>query len=284
MKIWINNRIVDAKDAKISVFDRGFLYGDGVFETMRGYDGVVFKVDEHLNRLDRSLGVVKIKIPYTKAALKKRIHRLLKINKLKNAYIRLTVTRGEGTVGLAKTNCKNPTTVIVAKKFTPYPAGMYKRGARVKIVKTRQNENSPVSGIKSVSFLNYILARLEAKEAGFDDAVMLNSKGQVCESTVSNIFLVKGRRLMTPLVKNGSLPGITRNAILESAPKVGLRAIEKTIRPGELYGADEVFLTNTLMEVMPVVWVDNHKIGSGKPGIFAKRLGLEYNNICKKRL
>ncbi len=276
MKVWINSKIINDKDAKVSVFDRGFLYGDGVFETMRSYSGIVFKADAHLDRLYNSLRAVKIKIPYSKSLLKSRIYKLLKINKLNDAYIRITATRGTGTVGLAKMDCKNPTVVIFVKKFTPYPARMYKNGISVKIVKVRQNENSPVSGIKSISFLNYILARFEAKKDGLDDAIMLNSKSEICESTISNIFLVKGRQLITPSLESGILPGITRKAILGLASRAGLRPREKKVTTKELYSADEVFLTNSLMEVMPVVKVDNRRINTGKPGIFTRLLHLEY--------
>jgi len=276
MKIWINNKIVDDKDAKVSVFDRGFLYGDGVFETMRSYNGVVFKLDEHLDRLFNSLKIVKIKIPYSKSLLKKQIYKLLKINRLNDAYIRITATRGTGAVGLAKIDCVIPTIVIIVKKFTPYSPKMYKNGVSAKIVNCRQNENSPVSRIKSISFLNYILARLEAKENGFDDAIMLNSKGAISEATISNVFLVKGKRLITPPLKSGILPGITRRIILKLAAKAGLKPKEEIVTPKAFYNADEVFLTNSLMEVMPVVKVDNRIIGKGNPGVFTRRIHLEY--------
>jgi len=272
MKIWLNNRIVDEKDANISVFDRGFMYGDGVFETMRGAAGVVFKLDEHLDRLYKSFKITAIKIPYSKDFLKKQIYQLLKINKLKDAYIRLTVTRGTGTLGLAKIECENPTVVITAKQFSPYPAWMYKKGIRVKIVKVRQNENSPVSGIKSVSFLNYILARLEAKKVGFDDAIMLNSKGRISEATVSNVFLIKREVLVTPSLKSGILPGITRKVIIKSASQLGIRVKESVVAPKDICNADEAFLTNSMMEVMPVVRVDNKIIGSGRPGALTKKI------------
>lgn len=284
MKIWLNGKIVNGKDAKVSVFDRGFLYGDGVFETMRSYKGIVFKLDEHLNRLYRSFGIIKIKIPYSEGLLKKQIYKMLKINKLKDAYVRVTATRGEGTVGLSKIDCSSPTVVIIAKKFTPYPAQMYRDGVMVKVVNTRQNENSPVSKIKSISFLNYILARLEAKEKGFDDAVMLNSRGQVAESTVSNVFLVRGRYLITPSLKSGILPGITRGVILKLAPRLGLNAKEKAVGPEELYAADEIFLTNSLMEIMPVVKVGNRIIGTGRPGIVTHRIHREYKKVIGMRL
>ena len=276
MKVWINGKIVSGKDAKVSVFDRGFLYGDGVFETMRSYDGIIFKADEHLDRLYNSLRIIKIKIPYSKLLLERHIYKTLEVNKLNNAYIRVTVTRGTGAVGLAKIDHMKPAVIIIVKNFAPYPTKMYRNGLKVKIVKIRQNENSPISKIKSISFLNYILARFEAKKSGFDDAIMLNSKGMVCESTVSNIFLLKGRQLITPSLESGILPGITRKTILGLASKVGLTAKEKQITAKELYSADEIFLTNSLMEVMPVVNVDNRRIGTGRPGIFTKKLHLAY--------
>jgi len=279
MKIWINGKLVNKKAATVSIFDRGFLYGDGVFETMRSYGRAVFKIDEHLSRLCNSLRVAKIKIPHSKSFLKKQIYRMLKINRLSNAYIRLTVTRGIGTVGLARIKGGKPTVVIFVNKLTPYPGKMYKDGITTRIVKIRQNENSPISGIKSVGFLNNILTRLEAKEEGCDDAIMMNSKGLICESTVSNIFLVKGKKLITPSLESGVLPGITRSAILKMAKKVKLKTKQARVTRTALYSADEIFLTNSLMEVMPVAKVDNRIIGKGKPGPITKKIHNEYKKL-----
>ena len=281
MKIWLNGKVVDERNAKVSVFDRGFLYGDGVFETMRSYNGVVFKLDEHLYRLNRSLKITEIKIPYPAAFLKKQVYGLLKVHKINDAYIRITVTRGVGTIGLAKITCKRPTIMIVVNKFVPYPETMYKKGVSLKTVSAAQNENSPASMIKSTSFLNYILARLEAKKGGFDDAIMLNSKKRICESTVSNIFMVKGRDLITPPAEEGVLPGITREVILSLAARLGLKAREKALNLKRLYSADEVFLTNSLMEVMSVSEVDGRFIGSGKPGEFTHKIHLKYKKIVQ---
>jgi branched-chain amino acid aminotransferase len=279
MKVWLNNKIVSMKEAKVSVFDRGFLYGDGVFETMRSYGGIVFKLDEHLDRLYDSLKITQIRLPYPKSFLKGQIYRLLKVNKIKDAYIRLTVTRGVGTVGLARIICKKPTVLIVAKRFIPYPKKMYESGIKVKIVKVSQNENSPISRIKSTSFLNYILARLEAKKSGFDDAIMLNSDNKICESTISNLFLIKGKQLVTPPLKSGPLPGITRKVILALSSRVGLAPREREVSVRELYNADEIFLTNSLMEVMPVVKIDSKFVGGGNPGPAIKRIHEEYRRL-----
>ncbi len=203
----------------------------------------------------------------------------MKINKLANAYIRITVTRGTGTVGLAKIECENPTVAIIVREFAPYPEKMYKNGIRVKIVKVGQNENSPVSGIKTTSFLNYILARLEAKKAGFDDAIMLNSKGKVSESAVSNIFMIRGRTLITPSLESGVLPGITRDTVLKVSSKAELRTVEKKVNAKELYAADEIFLTSSLMEIMPIVRVGKKTIGAGVPGHLTRSLQLEYKKF-----
>ena len=281
MKIWLNNKIVNDKNAKVSIFDRGFLYGDGVFETMRSYNGTIFRLDDHLGRLYGAFEVTGIKILYPKKFLRQKIYELLKINKLDNAYIRVTVTRGIGTIGLAKIECENPTVVIIVRKFTPYPDRMYKNGICVKIVKVGQNENSPISGIKTTSFLNYILARLEAKKAGFDDAIMLNSKREVSESTVSNVFLIRGRALITPSLESGILPGVTRNAVLRLAERAGLKPTEKRVAVKELRRADEVFLTSSLMEIMPVVKIDEKVIGKGKPGLFTEKIHFEYKRCAR---
>ncbi|MCX5715860.1 MAG: aminodeoxychorismate lyase [Candidatus Omnitrophica bacterium] len=281
MKVWLNSKIIDANTAKVSIFDRGFLYGDGVFETMRGYGSSVFKIDEHLDRLYGSLKRIGIKIPYSKTLLKKQISRLIKINRLADAYVRVTATRGEGRIGFAAISLKRSTVIIAVNPFTPYPKKMYQKGVSLKITKIRQNENSPLSGIKSTSFLNYILSRMSAKTAGFDDALLLNSEGRIAEAAISNIFMVKGKYLITPPVKDGILPGITRSTILKIAWPIGLKPKQVSILPEQLYSADEVFLTNSLMEVMPVVKINSRKIGSGKPGIFTKMFHSAYR-ICAR--
>jgi branched-chain amino acid aminotransferase len=181
-------------------------------------------------------------------------------------------------------NLKKPTVVIAASPFTPYPKRMYQRGVSLKIAKIRQNENSPLSGMKSASFLDHVLARMAAKRAGFDDALLLNSRGQVTEAAISNVFLVKKRQLITPSLKSGALPGITRAVIMKLAPKAGLKVKEAGVITDQLYNSDELFLTNSLMEVMPVVRVGNRVIGNGAPGIFTKQLHSEYKKLTSSRL
>ncbi len=277
-KVWINGKLIDMNKASISIFDRGFMYGDGVFETMRSYDGEVFMIDEHLRRLARSLKTVAIKAPYSREYLKKEICRLISVNRLKEAYIRLTVTRGEGRFGIEHKDILKPNVVIIAKKFEGYPKWMIDKGISCRTVRIRQNELSPLSGVKSLNFLNYILARFEAKDEGADEAIVLNTKGYVAESPTSNIFMVKGKTLITPTIDSGALPGITRDIIMRLAKKLGLRIIEKRVSHKELIKSDEVFLTNTLAEILPVTLIDRRKVGSGVPGPITELLLLTYHN------
>lgn len=273
----MNGRIVGGKLAKISVSDRGFLYGDGVFETMRSYAGVVFCLDAHLDRLFRSLKAARIRPPYPKVYLKKAIFKTIKAGGFKSAYIRVTITRGEGKFGLGMDNISRPNTVIVVKELIDYPDRIYKRGIKALCVSnTRQNEYSPVTSIKSVNYLNQIVARLDAKARGFDDAILLNTRGNVAEGCASNIFLVKKNVLVTPSIESGILPGITRDIIIGIARKHKIPLKEKTVTYRDLINSDEVFLTNSLVEVLPVVKIGLKKIGDGSPGDVTRLLALIY--------
>lgn len=266
LKIWINERFLDSKNANVSVFDRGFMYGDGLFETMRSYDGKVFRMMDHLDRLFRSFRVMRLKVPYDAKYLAGTVYATLGLNKLKDAYVRITVTRGDATPGLTAKDDSNPNVVIFAKEFTNYPEHMYSRGISATIVNVRQNEHTPVTGIKSLNFLNYIIARFHAKDGGFDDAILKNSQGNIAEGATSNIFIVRQKELITPSLESGILPGVTRRVVLELARHVHLRARELRITEADLLGADEVFLTNSLVELLPVIKVGGRRIGSGKPG------------------
>ncbi len=265
-KVWINGRYIGSKKANISVFDRGFLYGDGVFETMRSYHGVVFRLADHIERLFRSLKLIKIKVPYSKGRIKAVIYNVLAINKLKDAYIRLSVSRGEGRMGIDTSAKSRPTVVVVASDFRSYPRRMYEEGISAKVVSTRQNEYTPISRIKSFNFLNNILARIEAKSRGFDEAILMNTSGLITEAATSNIFLVSRSSLKTPSVECGILPGVTRRVILNLANRLGIKVYEKRIPLGELTQTDEVFLTNSLFEILPVTRIDSKRIGKGRPG------------------
>lgn len=288
MYVYLNNRVVPELDARVSVFDHGFLYGDGIYETMRSYNGVVFMLDEHIRRLYRSASLIGLRIPKNVAGIKAAIHETLEANSLENAYVRLTVSRGSGPVGLDPELCKKPTFVIIANEFKEYPKTHYKNGIKLIIAETKRNLKEAVNPqIKSLNFLNNILAKVEAKERGAHEALMLNSMGYLTEGTISNIFFVinhppippltrggeRGVILCTPSVDCGILDGITRKIILELAVKNRIKIKEGRFRKEALYNASEVFITNTTMEVMPVCRVDKNKY---KVGTITKLLRKEY--------
>lgn len=275
-KVWMNGKLVDSEKAKVSVFDRGFLYGDGIFETMRCYAGVVFKLDEHLTRLNLSFSVMKMNPPHSRQYFKDAIYDTLRSNNLSNAYIRLAVTRGEGRFGIGYKDDFIPNIVIVAKQFEEYPSWMHKKGISAKIVTMRQNEYSPLSRIKSLNFLPHILARFYAKASGADEAILVNTKGCIAEGATSNIFLVKGKSIVTPSLDSGILPGITRGVIIKIARRLEFNVKEKAVSRRELFNADEVLLTNSLAEVLPVRSVDSNRIGDGSPGDITKLLHISY--------
>jgi len=279
MKVFVNEKILDEKKALISVFDRGILYGDGVFETMRSYKGEVAFLDNHLDRLYSSAEAIDLKIDKKRKYLKYIIYKLLKANGLKDAYIRLSVTRGQGRVGLNATTTKDASTILMVKQFQPYPARLYKRGLKLTTVSVRRNETSKAEGIKSLNYLDSILARIEAQKGGADDALLLNTKGDVAETAVSNIFFIKARKLVTPSAASGILAGVTREAILFLAAEAGLKPEERRVKPAELAKADEAFITNTLMEVMPVTAIDGKRISSGRPGTLTKALHKLYRKL-----
>jgi branched-chain amino acid aminotransferase len=275
-KVWINGKFYDSDRAKISVFDRGFMYGDGAFETMRSYAGTVFRLDDHIGRLATSLGALGIRPPCSGKALASTVYRALKANGLKNAYIKVVVTRGEGRFGIGYKDRLIPSTVVVAKDFEGYPEWMFSEGLTASIAGLRQNELSILSRVKSLSFLGYILARFEAKDMGYDEAILLNTKGTVAEAATSNVFIVKDGSLATPSLLDGVLPGVTRACVMTLAKKAGIKTSERAVKPGELMAADEVFLTNSLAEILPVTRVGRARIGNGRPGEITKLLRISY--------
>jgi len=275
-KVWVKNGFVDIDRATISIFDRGFLYGDGVFETMRCYAGVVFKLDEHLKRLYSSLGVAGIKPPCSRSRLETLVYKTISINKLKGAYVRVAVTRGEGRFAIGHKDSFFPTLVIIAKPFDGYPARMHDKGISAGLAGTRQNEYSVLSRVKSHNFLNHILARFEAQDMGFDEAIIANTRGHIAEAATSNIFIVKRGALITPALTSGVLPGITRATVIGIAKRLGLGVKEKAVTYKELLAADEAFLTNSLAEMLPVTKIGPKKIGDGAPGEITKLLHISY--------
>jgi len=282
--VWLNGLLCPQKEAKIAIDDRGLLFGDGVFETMRSYRGKVFRLGRHLSRIFDSLAVIRLSISYEPEELKDAVYDTLKANRLQDAYIRLTVTRGQGGRGIDLPEGTLPTVIITARDFIPYPTRFYRESMKAGISEIQQNSSSPVSRIKSLNFLSNILARTEAREKGYDEAILLNTEGLVCEGTISNIFIVKDGTLITPNKESGILPGITREIIIELAIRKGIRIEERKVKPSELKEADECFLTNTLMEVMPVCEIDGKKIGEGKPGPLTLHFIEWYKDLVRKEL
>lgn len=274
--IYLNEKIVPESKALVSVFDHGFLYGDGIYETLRAYKGVVFKIDEHIERLFRSASMLDLKMPKTHGSIKKAVYDTLKANDQVEAVIRITISRGAGPVGLDPELCPRPTFVIISKEFKEYPKTYYIKGLNIAIVNTRRNFKGALDPqIKSLNFLNNILAKIEAKKRGAYEAVMLNYRGYVAEGTVTNIFFIKERTLCTPGLDVGILDGITRRIILDAAIELGIKVKEGHFRKDELYRASEVFISNTTMEVLPVSVIDNMKIDK-KPGRITKALQQAY--------
>ena len=268
--------------AKISVFDRGFLYGDGIFETLRSYKGRIFRLDAHLKRLFCSSRIIKLPISKEKSEIEDLIYTLLDKNNLKDAYVRLTVTRRMESFGLDPGQKSSSNLVIIARNFTPKPQSWYKQGIKAVTVKTKQNEFSPLAGIKSLNFLNQIMARLEIKERGADEGILLNTRGHIAEAAASNIFLVSKGRLLTPSLENGVLPGITRQTVLELAPELGLKIAETDILPSDLKKAEEAFLTNSLIELVSLIEVDGKPVGCGSPAPITKMLHRAYRNLVER--
>ncbi len=264
MYVYLNNKVVPAQDATVSVFDHGFLYGDGIYETMRVYDSVIFMLDEHIKRLFRSASLIGLDIPKNADDIKIAVYETLQANKLINAYVRLTVSRGYGPIGLDPALCKEPTFVVTATDFKDYPRSFHEDGIRLIISSVRRNLKEAINPlIKSLNFLNNILAKIEAKQADAFEAIMLNANGYITEGAISNIFFAKGGALYTPSIDCGILDGITRFIVMELAVRNGIAVREGAFSPDELYSADEVFITNTTMEVMPVSRVDRVNFSAG---------------------
>lgn len=277
--VYINGELVPRREAGISPFDRGILYGYGLFETMRSYGGRVFRLDRHLARLMHSAGKIGLDVGLDPTALEQAIHKTLEANKLSDARIRLTVLAGEGERGLAPPTSGTLTVIIVAEKLVPPPPQAYEDGIRAAVVSVRRNSQSPLSGIKSIGYLDNLLAHSEAVAAGADEAILLNEQGFIAECSTSNIFLAVEGRLFTPSVESGILLGITREVVLELAQGLGITAGVGEIPLAHLLRADEAFLTNSVVEVMPITGVDGKPIGTGKPGEVTKRLMAAYREL-----
>lgn len=282
MKIYIDGRFYDEKNAKVSVFDHGLLYGDGVFEGIRAYNGRVFKLKEHIDRLFDSAKSILLAIPMSHAAVMRATVETCRRNKLRDGYIRLVVTRGVGTLGLNPNRCKRPSVIVIAGKIQLYPPELYARGMDIVTVPTTRNLHNAVNpAIKSLNYLNNILAKIEANIAGVEEAVMLNSEGFVAECTGDNIFIVKRGHLYTPPLSAGALYGITRGTVMDLARDAGIPVSEPNLTRYDLYCADECFLTGTGAEIIPITKIDGRVIGNGKPGPVTRSMVKKYHALTQ---
>ena len=280
MKIYIDGKYYDPKNAKISVFDHGLLYGDGIFEGIRAYNGRVFKLTEHIDRLFCSAKAILLKVPMSHGEIVRAVVETCRRNKIRDGYVRLLVTRGAGTLGLNPNRCKNPSLIIIADKIQLYPAELYERGMEIITVPTTRNLHSALNpAIKSLNYLNNILAKIEANNAGCEEAIMLNAEGFVSECTGDNIVIVKAGQMLTPPLSAGALYGITRGVVIELAREEGLTVAEPNLTRYDLFNADECFLTGTGAELIPIVKIDGRVIGAGKPGPITRRLVDKYHAL-----
>lgn len=273
MKIYLAGKLVDKEQAVVSVFDHGLLYGDGVFEGIRVYSGRVFLLKAHVERLYESAKAIRLTIPISPEEMTQAVKDTVAANNINDGYVRLIVTRGAGSLGLDIRRTSNPQTIIIADTITLYPREIYENGMNLITASTIRNHPGALSArIKSLNYLNNILAKIEGTDAGTVEALMLNHKGEVAECTGDNIFIIKNGVLKTPSADAGILEGITRNAVLDLARSAGIPTQETTLIRHDLYVADEMFLTGTAAEVVPVVSLDGRQIGDGKPGVMTRRL------------
>lgn len=280
--VYLNGSLLPRSQARISPFDLGFLYGYGLFETMRAYSGHIFRLHKHLERLRESAAL--IGLPLDTLDMEKACYDTLKANKLEDARIRLTISMGEGEATPDLPASPKPTVLVIATGYTPPPARVYRQGFKAIVSSTRQNSQSPLSRLKTANYLNNLLARKEAKEKGADEALLLNERGLLCEASASNVFLVCGGSLITPGAESGCLPGITRQVIMEIARDMGIGVAERDVQLGELHGADEAFLTNSLIELMPLTGVNDRPVGDGEMGKVTGKLMSAYKEAIAKEI
>lgn len=280
MKIYLDGKFVDAADAKVSVFDHGLLYGDGIFEGIRLYSGNIFRLDEHLERFEYSAKSILLKLPLTRAELSAAVCESCCQNGLRDGYIRMVATRGVGDLGLSPWLCPKPTIFIVADKIALYPAEYYDKGLEIITAATRRwSPDALPPTVKSLNYLNNIMAKLEARQAGALEAIMLNDQGYVAECTGDNLFIVHKGALITPAASQGALKGITRDAVFDIARELGVPISENNLTRYDVWNADECFLTGTGAEVIPVVKLDGREIGTGRPGALTQRVLASYRRL-----
>ena len=282
-QVYIGGKLYDKDDAKISVYDHGLLYGDGVFEGMRSYGGKVFRLKEHLDRLWNSAKAIWLEIPMSREAMAQAVNNTLQVNGIQDGYVRLVVTRGAGGLGLDPNRTSNPQVIIITDHIALYPDEYYQNGLALVTVSTIRNHAAALSPrIKSLNYLNNILAKIEGLQAGCIEALMLNSKGEVSECTGDNIFLVYKGELLTPSIDAGILEGITRGAVIELARAQGISVREIPLTKHDVYIAEECFLTGSAAEIVPVVKVDCRAIGDGKPGPITRQLLARFHQLTRQ--
>lgn len=280
--VYIDGEYYPKSQAKISVYDHGLLYGDGVFEGIRAYNGIVFKLKEHVDRLYRSAHTIMLQIPLTKQEMINIVLETLRKNNLKDAYIRLVVTRGVGDLGLNPKKCVKPTIIVITDTISLHKGDAKEKGVTAMLSWVKRDPvDATTHEIKSLNYLNSILAKIEANINGVDEAICLDKNGFVCEGVAENIFIVRNRKIFTPPSYTGALPGITAEAVMKLATKLGYEVVEKNITPYELFNADEVFFTGTAAEIVPVREINKRQIGNGEPGPVTKHLMEEFSKIVR---
>lgn len=280
MKVYIDGSFYSEEEAKISVFDHGLLYGDGVFEGIRAYNGRVFKLEEHIDRLFDSAKAIWLEIPMSREEVVRAVVETLRVNGLQEGYVRLVVTRGVGNLGLSPTRCKRPSIFIIAATLELYPERCYREGLKVVTASTQRMSPAALNpAIKSLNYLNNVLAKIEGLQAGAEEVLMLNGQGYVAECSGDNVFVIKNGLMFTPPVYAGALGGITRRVIFDLAEEAGVLLREVQLTRYDLYVADEIFLTGTGAEVIPVVELDGRKIGTGQPGPISQKMIAAFRQL-----
>jgi branched-chain amino acid aminotransferase len=287
MKIYLDGALVPREEAKVSVFDHGFLYGDGVFEGIRVYNGRIFRLDAHLERLWRCAKAILLEPPMSRDEFARAIEETVVANNMRDGYVRAIFSRGPGDLGLDPRKCSRPTSIVIADAIKLYPPEVYEHGMECITVSTRRSRPDVLSpAIKSLNYLNHILAKIECNRAGVPECIMLNDRGLVAECSADNVFIYardySGRaELRTPPITAGSLEGITRDAVIQIAGELGIPCVEKDMALFDIYGAEEAFLTGTAAEVVPLTTLDSRKVGNGEPGEITKRIRARYQELTR---
>ena len=282
-KIYVDGKFYAEGEAKVSVFDHGLLYGDGIFEGIRFYNGRVFRLEEHLDRLWDSARSICLEIPMSQRAMTEALLETIRQNDLRDGYIRLIVTRGVGNLGLNPEQCKTPSVIIITAQIALYPETVYKNGLSLVTCATRRTNPSALNpAVKSLNYLNNVMARIEANQANADEGLMLNDEGNVAECTADNVFIVKRGQIFTPPITAGALRGITRSVVFEIAAETGIKVMEADITRHDVFIADEAFLTGTAAEIIPLVKADGRPIGTGKPGPITARMIARFREMTRE--